>query len=367
MAKMDIKTPILLLHKQRVQKNIKKIKSKTNDKIRFRPHFKTHQSAQIGDWFRDQGLSAITVSSVKMAKYFARHGWSDITIAFLFNKPEAAEINRLARRTDLNILIESNDAIHLLADKCQKSLKFWLKIDTGYHRTGIPANDMEQIARLAYQIKRTEKHKFQGILTHSGHTYKAKSPHAVKTIYADTITKMTAIRDHLRSEGFYKTEISIGDTPSCSIIDKFTEIDEIRPGNFVFYDVMQFFLGSCNEDELAVALACPIVGKYPERNELVVYAGAIHLSKDCIEDPEGRKIFGLVSDFDQQDFGPILKHAYVSSLSQEHGIIRSKNPILQQKEVGDVVLIYPIHSCLTANLMRQYTTLEGEVIKTLNY
>jgi D-serine deaminase-like pyridoxal phosphate-dependent protein len=177
---------------------------------------------------------------------------------------------------------------------------------------------------------------------------------------------MKAISSHLRKEGIFKTEISIGDTPSCSLVDKFSGIDEIRPGNFVFYDVMQFFLGSCQENEIAVALACPIVAKYPGRNEVVVYGGAVHLSKDCIEDAEGRKIFGLVSDMLEADFGPILKQTYVSSLSQEHGIIRSKNPYLQQKQVGDILLIYPIHSCLTANLMRQYTTMEGETIKTLN-
>jgi len=32
--------------------------------------------------------------------------------------------------------------------------------------------------------------------------------------------------------------ISYGDTPSCSIAENFDEVDEIRPGNFVFYDVM---------------------------------------------------------------------------------------------------------------------------------
>jgi D-serine deaminase-like pyridoxal phosphate-dependent protein len=129
---------------------------------------------------------------------------------------------------------------------------------------------------------------------------------------------------------------------------------------------MQFFLGSCQEDEMAAALACPIVAKYPERNEWVVYGGAVHLSKDCLEDADGRKIYGLVADFQDGDFAPIMKQTYVASLSQEHGIIRSKNPCLQTKQVGDILLIYPVHSCLTANLMRQYTTLDGEIIKTMN-
>ena len=39
--------------------------------LKFRPHFKTHQSAAIGAWFREEGVTAITVSSVSMARYFA--------------------------------------------------------------------------------------------------------------------------------------------------------------------------------------------------------------------------------------------------------------------------------------------------------
>ena len=39
--------------------------------VRFRPHFKTHQSLEIGRWFREFGVDAITVSSVGMAAFFA--------------------------------------------------------------------------------------------------------------------------------------------------------------------------------------------------------------------------------------------------------------------------------------------------------
>ena len=50
--------------------------------VDFRPHFKTHRSREVGRWFRDFGVAAITVSSVDMAQYFSNDGWDDITIAF---------------------------------------------------------------------------------------------------------------------------------------------------------------------------------------------------------------------------------------------------------------------------------------------
>ncbi len=75
--------------------------------IRFRPHFKTHQSAQVGEWFREAGIDAITVSSVDMAVYFAENGWTDITIALLVNPLEIDRIDQLAEKINLNLLVDS--------------------------------------------------------------------------------------------------------------------------------------------------------------------------------------------------------------------------------------------------------------------
>src|SRR6476620_10300974 len=90
----QITRPTLLLDEARCRRNIERMASKARrSNVRFRPHFKTHQSAQIGEWFREAGVNAITVSSVKMAEYFASHGWDDITIAFPANWREIEAIN----------------------------------------------------------------------------------------------------------------------------------------------------------------------------------------------------------------------------------------------------------------------------------
>src|SRR4030042_2672023 len=99
----EVISPTFLLDKQRVLKNIEKMAGKAKASgARFRPHFKTHQSAEVGNWFRDFGVTAITVSSLDMASYFAKHGWSDITVAFIVNTLEIDIINDLAGRIKLN-------------------------------------------------------------------------------------------------------------------------------------------------------------------------------------------------------------------------------------------------------------------------
>lgn len=137
----EIIRPTLVLDKETCLRNIEKMAEKAaRHKLRFRPHFKTHQSAKIGEWFKQFGVEAITVSSVKMAEYFAANGWKDITIAFSLNVHELANINRIAATTKLNVLAENKEATLILAEKASEQMGVYIKIDTGYHRTGVPSS-----------------------------------------------------------------------------------------------------------------------------------------------------------------------------------------------------------------------------------
>jgi D-serine deaminase-like pyridoxal phosphate-dependent protein len=235
----------------------------------------------------------------------------------------------------------------------------WLKIDVGYRRAGIPWNDETAIKDLYEKMCRSHLMECSGILTHSGQVYHAKSTSEILQIYAQTVKRMNKIKSILRS---HECKISIGDTPSCTLAEDFSDVDEIRPGNFVFYDLMQENFGVCSAENIAVALACPIVGKYAERRELVIYGGGIHFSKEFLLNENGEKIFGYVAGLEDGRLGPILKNAAVVSLSQEHGIIRVDDELFDQLSIASMVLIYPVHSCLTANLYKKYITIQGKEI-----
>ena len=140
---LNIKKPTLLLNNEICQKNIQTMAARSVEcHVIFRPHFKTHQSAAVGEWFREAGVSAITVSSVAMAQYFAMHGWKDITIAFPVNIREIEEINLLAPAINLNLLVESEETAIFLSKNLTSACGFFIKIDTGYHRTGIEISNI---------------------------------------------------------------------------------------------------------------------------------------------------------------------------------------------------------------------------------
>ncbi len=350
---LTITEPTLIIQKRIVAWNIERMAQKAQkNKVEFRPHFKSHQSTQIGTIFREYGVKSITVSSLKMAKYFAQNGWKNITVAFPVNILEIELINNLAREVTLNLLVESEDAVRYLDKNLRYIVNIWIKIDTGYHRTGILWEDLNHISTIALLIHQSKLLEFEGLLTHSGHSYKVKGEQAIKKIYNETVLRLDECRKHLNSKGLSPVKLSIGDTPTCSIVENFNGIDEIRPGNFVFYDIMQLLIGSCKFSDIGIAIACPVVAIHTSRKEIVVYGGAVHLSKEYIHSRDGLKIFGYISHFKEEGWGPIIPNSYVKNLSQEHGIIKVCDKLLQSTKIGDILAIIPVHSCLVMNLMR---------------
>ena len=350
----EIVRPTLLIREKQARENIRHMSSKARSSgIIFRPHFKTHQSAQIGEWFRSEGVEQITVSSLPMADYFARHGWKDITVAFPVNIREKKLIRKLARQIRLQLLVESEETIDFLAKNIKVPLKLWIKVDVGYHRSGLSWDDDNSLLKLARHIRKTQ-HVPEGLLTHAGHSYHVRGKTRLLEIYHESVQKLNHARDVLLSGGIAPLKISYGDTPTCSVAEEFHGIDEIRPGNFVFYDVMQLQIGSCTEAEIACAMVCPVVAKYPERQELLIHGGAVHLSKEFILDEKEQKVFGYIAPWNGNSWGPIIPGCRVSALSQEHGIIKASLALLTDIKVGDLLAILPVHSCLAMDLMDDF-------------
>ncbi|MFX0116037.1 MAG: alanine racemase [Candidatus Hodarchaeota archaeon] len=343
-------------------RNIQRMARKARaNSVRFRPHFKTHQSAQIGALLRDAGATNITVSSLEMARYFANYGWNDITVAFPVNILEIQKINTLAEQIQLNLLVESKEVVQFLGRNLTSSVDAWIKIDVGSKRTGIPYDRADKVTELAREIESIDKIHFAGLLTHAGHTYDAKSLKEIQQIHDHSVSVLNQLRGHLQETSFSSIQLSIGDTPSCSTVRDFSGVDEIRPGTFVFYDLAHWDIGACLEEDIGMAVACPVVAKHPERKELIIYGGAIHFSKDSLL-RNGIQTYGYLAPLVSTGWGALREDCYLCSLSQEHGIVKVNDALIEEIKVGDIIAVLPVHCCLTANLHRKFVTTEGEQI-----
>ena len=362
---ISITSPTLLLDENKCRNNIKRISIKLEkNNISFRPHFKTHQSLKVGEWFKEKSIAAITVSSVKMAKHFAQAGWMDITIAFPVNIREIDEINKLGRTIKLGILVSDPQTVSRIITLVDTKINVWIEIDTGDHRSGFSLDNFEIIKETIEILNSSDNIDVKGFLSHSGITYSTSSTSEIEKLHNNSIVKLNQLRDYL-TVFFPGLLISFGDTPSFSIVNKFQNFDEGRPGNFVFYDMMQFQLGACSIDDIAVAMVCPVVAKYQERGEIIIYGGAVHFSKEYIIDKQNRKSFGRVVKLNSSGWVDSGDKNYLAGLSQEHGIVKLNNKMMKEVEVGDLIGILPIHSCLTASCMKGFLTLDGKSIDHL--
>jgi D-serine deaminase-like pyridoxal phosphate-dependent protein len=356
-----ITVPTLLIDEAIARKNIQQMAQKAREQeVLFRPHFKTHQSLQIGEWFRQEGISKITVSSLRMASYFAQYGWRDITVAFPVNLREHVLINHLAETIQLGILAEDPAVIQQLTELIKAPLKIWLKIDAGYHRTGLDWKNQETILECAARIKENPQFKFMGLVSHAGNSYHTPKE-KISDLFTESIQRLQIVQQTLQDAGHDRVLISVGDTPGCSLSTSFGGADEIRPGNFVYYDSQQLMIGSCTFEQIAAVVACPIVALHPDRQEVVLYGGAVHLSKDTVT-VEDQSTYGLICYPEGESWSKPITGGYVKSLSQEHGIVFLPESAFSRCQIGDLLCVIPAHSCLAADLLGTAINTRGESI-----
>lgn len=364
--------PTLVVDTAKVRANVGRMAERARrNGAALRPHLKTHQSATIGRIFREAGVSAGTVSSAGMAAYFADSGWDDLTIAFPVNLRELPAYDALASRVRLGLLVDHPDAVAALASGLTNPVEVWIKVDVGSRRCGIKADQVDAVAALATAISTAGATKVRGgrpllslagLLTHDSRSYAAYGAAEVGALYREGTGAVLKLRDALAARGFQGLKVSVGDTPSASLLEDWLGVDEARPGNFAYYDLQQLGTGACSPEEVAVAVACPVVGIYPERGEAVVYGGAVHLSKQA-QPPSAGRFPGASAETSYggawRMAGPrwdgLVPGAYLRGLTQEHGIVRLPADELARLRLGDLLFVCPVHSCLAAHALRDST------------
>jgi D-serine deaminase-like pyridoxal phosphate-dependent protein len=311
----------------------------------------------VARWYREVGVTGVTVSSIAMAEYFASDGWNDITLAMPLNVRELPRIMALAARIRLNLVVDSEAAVEAMngvrrSDTQVRPSNIFIKIDAGYHRTGIPAENLDQIENLVTKIRNSPGLDFGGFLTHAGHSYSCRSHSDIRALHQEQLRQLQPLN---RFGGI----VSIGDTPTCTVADDFSGIGEIRPGNFIYYDMKMVQISACSPDRISVCMVAPVISTHPDRNEVILHGGSVHFSKDSMTQADGSVSFGQVVRLTESGWGGVVDGAYLRSLCQEHGFVTGPPDFIQSLNIGDLVGVLPIHSCLTADCMGEVRTLDG--------
>jgi len=349
----DLKTPCALVDLDRIERNTTRMAKRMSDLgVNLRAHVKTHKTLEAA-WMQVLGHSGgITVSTLAEAKFFAAAGFRDITWAFPLPPDRLEDVSKLTLELDrFHIVIDNAETLKAVQAFNGPKLSAFLKFDCGDHRAGVDPEDDESVS---FAKRMSQEVDFAGILTHAGHSYESKDADAIRRVAAEERDIAVRFAKILRDAGVEVREVSIGSTPTMSVVDDLDGITEVRPGNYAFYDAFQAAIGSCSLEDAAFSVLATVVGSYASQNRFLINAGALAMSKDAgprhVNPDCG---LGVVCSPDAVPIGGLDFH----DVSQEHGQVRGG-----VMEIGQRVRIVPNHACLASALFERYHVVRGDEV-----
>lgn len=358
----ELPTPAFLIDLDVAERNCAAMLDKARrSAVVLRPHIKTHKTLE-GAYLQLGGSTGpITVSTLAEAEFFAEAGFRDITYAFPIAPGKIERVARIrARGNQVHVLADHADTITALEEyAAAHDIRFsvFLKVDCGYHRAGVDPISEEALA-LGSRIAHSRVLDLAGLLTHGGHSYYAANRDQISYVAREEVGALRVLADRLRAAEVDPGLSSLGSTPTASVTDGFEGCDEVRPGNYIFFDAFQASIGACTLDDCAATVLTTVVSTYPARREVLVDAGALAMSKD---------LGG--SSADDPSYGTVLvegsprKDLRFRGLSQEHGEIAAESGrAFRDLKVGQKLRVIMNHSCLTAALFDRYHVIRGDTV-----
>ena len=320
----------------------------------LRPHVKTHKSVRLAAMQIASDAAGLTAAKPSEAAVFLRAGMPAVTVAYPVLRRGAFDLllgAAAASGSEVRFVVDSEAGAEALASVAQQQgivLPTYMEVDTGLRRCGVRPSSPEALS-LSVRLARTPGIDFLGLLSHAGHAYGAADAAGVRAIAAQERAVLLALSDRLEREAIQVRERSVGSTPTVFLNDGFEGLTEVRPGNYVFMDLVQVALGAARPSDLALQVLATVVSANP--SFAIVDAGSKVLSSD--KAPHGAdtlKGYGMAITLED---GVAVA---VSRLSEEHGFI--DQPAGRPLVIGERVRILPNHACPVANLAAGYLVVD---------
>ena len=357
-----LRTPALILDSRILRRNLTAMSERVAGLgLDLRPHMKTAKCAEIAKLATAGHSGGICVSTVAEAVYFARHGFKDITYAFGIVPDKLDALAALVREgVDVSLLLDDAGVARAVAEGAETldtQFDVLIEIDSGMQRAGIDPESpaLLEIGRILGEAPTL---RLGGVLTHGGQSYDCRGAAECRIVAVEERLAVATAAARLRGAGLPCPRVAPGSTPTAVHAQSAEGITELRPGNYMFFDLHQLGIGACGVEDIAVSVLAQVVGHNRAHNRILIDAGALALSKDIgAQDQIPDSGYGWIFDsLGQARIGDLR----VTALSQEHGTIESDGPLpFDRLPIGARLRVLPSHSCLTAAAYGHYNLVEG--------
>ncbi|KAJ5997762.1 hypothetical protein N7522_009422 [Penicillium canescens] len=381
----ELPTPSLILSKPVLERNTQILLDDVKRLgITFRPHVKTLKCTEVTRMMLGDGehrqIVASTLSEIRGALDLVKEGKLD---ECLYGLPISASalphLQDLTKSVKIILMIDSEQQIDLLDSFASKSSltvawPVFIKIDVGSKRAGM-VNDSPSLPKLIQRIESSSSASVYGFYCHAGHSYACRTEDAATAVLQTEVEGVvSAARFLVGGESERKIVVSVGSTPTAHVVKRLQGVLpegmelELHAGNYPANDLQQVATSLVEPAQQAVRILADVCSIYPERNEALINAGTVALSKETSEFPG----YAVVTDRPQWS---------VVRMAQEHGIlgwadsnqtsrfiekVGSKSSEGEKVEsaftVGDKLLLYIQHACITAAMHFAYYVVDEDDI-----
>ncbi|EPX71700.1 alanine racemase [Schizosaccharomyces octosporus yFS286] len=345
--------------------------------VSFRAHVKTHKTSegtllQLGDGKTKAVVVSTLMEAFSLIPLIQEGKINDLLYGLPVANSRLSELYELTKIIPhLRLMIDHPKQLQLLREFSSKipNIKAWsifVKIDMGTHRAGVD-NKSNVVKDLVSEVLSSKTlFSLYGFYCHAGHSYASTSiDAAVGFLYDEIQAANVAAGFAVSIEPSLRLTLSVGATPTAhSVNPKVKELLpslhgelELHAGNYPMNDIQQMITNCISKDDVSAYVVAEVLSNYAGRNgepgEALMNAGVIAMSRET--SPKGGH--GIV-------ITPGFESFYVDRLSQEHGILKSKNPTAVLPEPSQYLSIIPNHSCITAAAYPWYYITEGSNIIT---
>ena len=340
-------SPALIVHADRVARNIQTAISMIGEVSRLRPHVKTNKSGGAIKMLLDAGISKFKCATIAEAELLGRLAAKDVLLAYQPGGPKLNRFIQLIKKypnTSFSCLTDNLSSAKEQSTAFSSSnlnVDVYIDINVGMNRTGIKPNkgalELYKFLGAAPGIKAAGLHVYDGHIRDVDLTARTLSCNAA----FETVERLQA---EIEADGLYIPNIIAGGSPSFPIHAQRKNV-ECSPGTFIYWD--QGYVDGCPEqDFLPAAVLLTRVISVTSANGFTTDLG--HKSV-AAENEIGKRVSLLTED-----------ELQVAGQSEEHLVVHSEKD--HHYKVGDVLYGLPFHVCPTVALYeRVHLVMDGTV------
>ncbi|KAG8357764.1 hypothetical protein FVEN_g4264 [Fusarium venenatum] len=315
----ELPTPSLVVNLPVLKKNIDTLHQDVERLgIGFRPHVKTLKTLEVTRLMlaegKYKGMIASTIPEIKGALPLVEEGLVEECLYGIPVYPGVLpRLIELRKSLRVQLMVDNEQQVSFLEESASSKQPWdiFIKLDVGSHRAGVEANS-DALHRLVERAEKSSAVNIYGFYCHAGHSYGGRSrKEAEETLNIEVSSVLSAAK---LLPSYRHLIISVGSTPTAHVVESLKALMpenvtlELHAGNFPCNDLQQVSTGLVTESQQAVTVAAEVCSVYPDRNEALVNAGVIALSREA----------SAFSGFGRVVGSPAWG---LVRLSQEHGIV----------------------------------------------